>query len=277
MNERFEGTEEVAPARSSLGEFSIGDDEALAALVNIIAVLADSEYFLGRRVSEWADAAPLLETSVACAAIAQDKLGHSRALSPLLEELPWPNPPAGLSDETDRRRRYCVRFLDEPFPSWSHVVAALALVSPGVDVVLGALSGSRYEALARRARRILEEERLTATYARGLVRQLCGVGRGRELLQERVDELLPEMLLWFGPEGESGIEALKREGLVSMGNEQMRQEYLSRVVPPLEEAGITVPVRWEEGEKRWEYGELPWERWNRLQRRLEEKGKRTVW
>jgi ring-1,2-phenylacetyl-CoA epoxidase subunit PaaC len=266
---RPEGTEEIAPSRGAMEEFSVNNDEALAALVNLIAVLGDNEYFLGRRVSEWADAGPLLESTAACAAITQDKLGHSRAIYPLLEELPWPNPPTGLQGEMDRTRRYSVSFLDEPFPSWSNVVAALALISPAVNVVFEAVSDSKYEALARRARRILDEERLTSAYTESLVRQLGYTDRGRELLQQRVDELFTEMLLWFGPEGEPGLETLKEEGLLSLSNEEMRQTYLDRVVPLLREVGVEVPVEWNESEQRWEYGDLPWNEWNQLQRRLE--------
>ena len=72
MSERPEGTEEIAPGRGAKNEFLVEDDDALAALVNLIAVLGDNQYFLGRRVSEWADAAPLLESAAACAAITQD-------------------------------------------------------------------------------------------------------------------------------------------------------------------------------------------------------------
>ncbi len=266
---RVEGTEEVAPPRSAREEFSIENDDALAALVNLIAVLGDNEYFLGRRVSEWADAGPLLESAVACAAISQDTLGRSRAIYPLLEELPWPNPPTPLQGETDRTRRYSVSFLDDPFPSWSNVVAALALISPAISTVLEGVVESGYEALARRARRILEEERLTSAYAAGLVRQITSSDRGRELLQQRVDELFPEMLCWFGPPEEPWGDILKEEGLVSMGSEEMRQTYLNRVVPVLREVGIEVPVEWNESEQRWEYGDLPWSEWNQLQRRLE--------
>lgn len=266
---RVEGTEEVAPPRSAMQEFQVENDEALAALVNLIAVLGDNEYFLGRRVSEWADAGPLLESAVACSAISQDTLGRSRAIYPLLEELPWPNPPTALQGESDRVRRYSVSFLDEEFPSWSNVVAALALISPALSTVFEAVTDSGYEALARRARRILEEERLTSAYAAGLVRQIASTDRGHELLQQRVDELFPEMLCWFGPPGESGLEVLKREGLVNMTSEDMRQTYLGRVVPLLQEVNIEIPVKWNEGEKRWGYGELPWNEWNQLQRRLE--------
>ena len=269
MSERPEGTEAVAPGRGAQSEFLVDNDDALAALVNLIAVIGDNEYFLGRRVSEWADAGPLLESTAACAAITQDKLGHSRAIYPLLEELPWPKAPTGLQGEIDRARRYSVSFLDDFLPSWSHVVAALALVGPAVNVVLGSVEDSRYEALSRRAHRILDEEKLTSMYGESLVRQISYEGRGRELLQERVNELFPEMLCWFGPDEESGIEALRAEGLASMGNEEMRQKYLDRVVPLLQDCGIEVPVERNESEDRWEYGELPWDKWNQLQRRFE--------
>ena len=269
MSQRPEGTEEIAPGRGAHGEFLVDNDDALAALVNLIAVIGDNEYFLGRRVSEWADAGPLLESTAACAAITQDKLGHSRAIYPLLEELPWPKAPTGLQGEVDRVRRYSVGFLDEPLPSWSNVVAALALVGPAVNVVLESVEHSRYEALARRAHRILDEEKLTSAYAESLVRQISYEERGRRFLQERVDELFPEMLCWFGPDGEPGIEALRAEDLASMGNEEMRQRYLDRVVPLLQGCGIEVPVKRSEADDAWEYGELPWSQWNQLQRRLE--------
>ncbi len=268
MSERPEGTEAVAPGRGAGSEFIVENDEALAALVNLIAVIGDNVYFLGRRVSEWADAGPLLESTAACAAITQDKLGQSRAIYPLLEELPWPNRPTGLQGEVDRSRRYSVSFLDDPLPSWANVVAALALLGPAVNIVLQSVENSRYEALARRARRILDEEKLTSAYAESLVRQIAYEERGRALFQERVNDLFPEVLCWFGPDGEEGIEALKAEGLASMGNEEMRQRYLNRIVPLLQECGIEVSVEWNESEGRWEYGELPWSEWNQLQRRL---------
>jgi phenylacetate-CoA oxygenase PaaI subunit len=275
VSKRPEGTEKVAPGRGAHSEFLVENDDALAALVNLIAVLGDNVYFLGRRVSEWADAGPLLESTAACAAITQDKLGQSRAIYPLLEDLPWPNPPTGLQGEVDRARRYSVSFLDDPLPSWTSVVAALALVGPAVNTVLEAVEHSRYEALARRAHRILDEERLTSAYAESLVRQIAYEERGRKLFQERVDELLPEMLCWFGPDGEEGIEALEAEGLISMGNEEMRQRYLDKVVPLLKECGIEIPIRRSESEKRWEYKELPWSEWNQLHRRLERSAQRS--
>jgi len=251
-----------APATGSTGR-------ALPALVNLIVVLADTKYFLGRRTSEWAPGAPFLEASVACAAIAQEDLGHSRAIYPLLEELPYPNRPQPLERETDRDRRYSVRFLDVPFATWSHVVAACALVDTAVTTMFGALVASRYEALASRVRRALEEERAHLGYAESLVRRLATTPQGTAALQARVDEVLPEMLCWFGPPGEAGVALLQAEGYLGSGNDALRQAYLQRVTPLLLETSVRLPVRWNLEEARWDVPPLPWERWNPIQRRLE--------
>lgn len=246
-----------------------GRERALPALVNLIVVLADTKYFLGRRISEWAPGAPFLEASVACAAIAQEDLGHSRVLYPLLEDLPYPNRPQPLERETDRQRRYCVRFLDVPFPTWSHAVATCALVDTAVTTMFGALVRSRYEPLAGRVRRALDEERVHTGYAESLVRRLAATGQGAAALQARVDEVLPEMLCWFGPAGEPGVEALVAEGFLGAANDALRQAYLARVAPLLLEAGVRVPVQWNMEALRWEVPPLPWERWSPIQRRLE--------
>jgi 1,2-phenylacetyl-CoA epoxidase catalytic subunit len=92
---------------------------------------------------------------------------------------------------------------------------------------------------------------------------------GRAMLQARVDELLPEMLCWFGPRGEPGVEGLKREGLLAIDNEQMRQAYLGKIAPLLHEVGIRLPIRRDEATQTWEYEELPWNTWNNLQRRMQ--------
>ena len=244
-------------------------EQALGPLVNLIVVLADTKYFLGRRISEWAPGAPFLEAAVACAAIAQEELGHSRAIYPLLEELPWPNHPVPLEREDDRERRYSASFLDRPFPSWSHTVAACVLIDTAVNTMFGALIEAKFESLAGRIRRALDEERSHMGYAESLTRRIVATPQGVAALQRRVDELLPEMLCWFGPSGETGVEALVADGILSCPNEDLRQRYLARVAPLLLEVGMKLPVRWNLEAGVWEYDDLPWDRWNQLQRRLD--------
>ncbi|MGH8933274.1 MAG: Phenylacetic acid catabolic protein, partial [Egibacteraceae bacterium] len=236
------------------------NDEALAGLVNLIVVLADNKYFLGRHLSEWAVGAPTLEASIGCCAVAQAQMGHARVLYPLLEDLPSPVPPGPPGQETGRERRYSVAALDEPFPTWPHAAAALFLIDNALNTLVRALTSSRYDQLAARCRRMLDEEEFHRDLAAGRVYELSRFDKGPAALQERVDAILPEMLCWFGPAGEVGVEALRGDGLMSEGSEGMRQDYLDRVAPLLLDLAVKVPLRRTGGG--WEYGELPWARWN---------------
>ena len=240
-------------------EWSItDDDEGLAALVNVVVVLADNKFFLGRRFSEWLSGGPSLESAVALAAIAQEELGHARALYPLLEEMPLVDTPGPLQRGAERERKYCMRVLSEPWDWWADVVAALILVDPALTVLFRALERSRYDDLRQRAARVPGEEAFHRKYADGRVRDLARTDGGRATLQRRIDAMLPEVLMWFGPSGEPGVEALKSQGLLGLGNDEMRETFISDVGPVLEENGL-----------RLEAGELPWERWNSLQRRID--------
>jgi ring-1,2-phenylacetyl-CoA epoxidase subunit PaaC len=227
------------------------------AAVNLLLVLADNKYWLGRHLSEWAVGSPSLEVGVACAAVAQGELGQARVLYPLLEELAFPGP----VDPAERERTYNVATLDRPFPSWPHAVAALLLVDTAVTVMLEALRDGRYQALARRVPRMLEEEAFHWDFAEGRVHELVRLPGGREQLQARVDESLPELLCWFGRPGEPGVEALREGGVLSRGNQELRRAFVDRVGPVLRQAGIGLP---DQDDPR-----LPWRRWNPLQRRLE--------
>jgi ring-1,2-phenylacetyl-CoA epoxidase subunit PaaC len=256
----------MADARPAQANAWVSDnDDALAAIVNLLVVLADNKYWLGRHLSEWAVGSLSLEVGVACAAIAQGELGQARVLYPLLGELPFPGP----VDPLERDRTYRVSILDAPFPTWPHAVAALVLVDAATTTMLGALLDSPYEALARRVPRMLEEEGFHADFADGRARELVRLPGGLHHLQARVDESLEEVLCWFGPPGEHGVETLRAEGLLASGNQELRQAYLDRVGPLLQEVGVELHLGRDQQTGRWEDRQLPWERWNRLQRRLE--------
>src|SRR5258706_2241048 len=95
-----------------------GDTDVFA----LIARLADNKYFLGRRYAEWCSSAPTLESSVAAAAMAQDELGHARALYPVLRALA---PEAGPEIDPETRHRFHnPAFLDDSFGGWQEFVAA---------------------------------------------------------------------------------------------------------------------------------------------------------
>jgi 1,2-phenylacetyl-CoA epoxidase catalytic subunit len=237
-------------------------------MVNLIVVLADNKYYFGRALSEWAVGAPTMEDAVGCAAVAQEELGHSRVLYPLLKELPFEGGPTPLERHGDRARRYCVGYLDKTLPTWAHMVAALALIDSAMLTLIEALVGSAYGNLARRVARIPGEERFHMDFAEGRVVEIAAFEGGISQLTTQVKRLLPEMLCWFGPVGEPGVEVLNQESLLGADNEEMRQSFLDRVGPVLVEAGVELAAERHSASGRWEYGDLPWKEWNRVQRRL---------
>jgi 1,2-phenylacetyl-CoA epoxidase catalytic subunit len=123
------------------------------------------------------------------------------------------------------------------------------------------------DVLRRRAGRVVSDEPTHAKFAAGRVRELTASSAAPELASASA-AILPEILCWFGPPGERGLDALREAGLVELDNERLRQRFLARVMPVLTEAGLDVGIVWNEETEAWEYGTLPWESWNSLERRL---------
>ncbi|HLR93657.1 MAG TPA: Phenylacetic acid catabolic protein [Jiangellaceae bacterium] len=248
------------------------DDEAVSALVNMVVVLADNKYALGRRLAEWAVGPPTLEGSVAGAAIGQQLLGQARVLYPVLEQLPATD--LGVPEDSGRTRFYNMAAADGPWPTWAHAVCSYFLVNSACNVVLAALADSAYSDLAKRVTKMRDDERFQTQYGAGRVRELVArYAAGGRLLQEQVDASFTEVLAWFGPHDEPGVSALARAGLVTGDNEQWRQEWLDAIGPVLEEVGIGFPADRASADPttgRWEWGDVPWESWTPLQRRLEQ-------
>ena len=236
-----------------------------AGVANLLSVVGDNKYWLGHHLSQWAVGTPGLESAVACAAISQGHLGQSRALLPIADELAGEG--VSLGEPESRERRYNVTALDEEFDTWAQAVATLYLVDPALDTVLRSLGGVAEE-LDRRVQRVLDEARFNFDFARGRLLELTeDYATGRDQVAPHLPGVLTEVLAWFGPDGEPGVQALADAGVLVTDNQGMRQRYLDTVAPLLHELGYDVGVAG--GPGAWTYPELPWESWNSLQRRLE--------
>jgi ring-1,2-phenylacetyl-CoA epoxidase subunit PaaC len=231
-------------------------------IANLLGVVADNKYHLGRWLSQWAVGAPGLESAVAAAGIAQGHLGQARALYPLVDEL---IDGGFASPDEGRTRRYNMASLDEPFETWAQAVATMFLVDPALDVVLRALQPPT-EDQVRRLHRVLDESRFNIGFARGRVVELTTRWEhGRSHLAGPLATVLPEVLCWFGPDGEEGVRILCEAGVLTADGAGMRSTYLDVVAPVLLGLEYEVGVTGSPGD--WTSEELPWEHWN--QRRLE--------
>lgn len=220
------------------------------ALYNLITILGDNKFRLGRRYAEYCNAAPTLEAGIAAAAMAQDELGHTRNLFPLLREFSW-----ARNEEEDGMLRTNYRslsMLDEPFARWVDFVVANFLLDQAITTILDSASNSAFVALRQRARKMVVEERFHSIYGAGWFASLTAAGgEMRAELESQTRLVLDEVLCFFGPEGNAGLKILKDEGVLDADSGELRRRFLERVTPTLNSAALNL-----------EADPLPWERWD---------------
>lgn len=240
-------------------------DSPRRALADFILALADTKRMLGIRYAEWCDGAPALEAAVAASAMAQDELGHSRALLPLLKDFAEVDP--NIPDEAPREIYSSVAYLDQPFSTWQTFVAANILIGEALTIALDAARNSRYVPLRTRAVKILEEERFHWLHGEGWFKRLAVDAKEGIELATRVEEILPQALCWFGRDETN---TLAREKILDAGADELRGRFLNRVGPLVGKSQAAHLVRIENG--RWQSGSgLPWARYDAVTRRVEER------
>ena len=125
-------------------ELDIGGRDALAEL---LLSVADDEFVIGFWDSEWTGIAPMLEEDVATSSIAQDEIGHARALYELLATLTGDDADQiAFGREADAYRHAAL--LDHARGDWAFSVARRYLYETADAVRLEALARSSWEPLA---------------------------------------------------------------------------------------------------------------------------------
>ena len=161
--------------------------------VQLLLALADDELLLGWRNSEWTGIAPFLEEDVAFSSIAQNEIGHARALYEL----------AARELGTDADALAFDRSLDEyrsaPLVElrrleWARTIARHWLYETADAIRLEALRASDDAELAGIAAKIDREEVYHRIHAEMWADRLLGSDEGRPRLEEALDELWPYAL-----------------------------------------------------------------------------------
>ena len=119
--------------------------------------LADDELILGWRDSEWTGIAPTLEEDVAFSSIAQNEIGHARALYEVAaRELDTDADALAFDRAPDEYR--CAPFVELRLDDWARTIARRYLYEEADRVRIGALMESEDAELAGLAARIDREE-----------------------------------------------------------------------------------------------------------------------
>ena len=119
--------------------------------------LADDELVLGWRDSEWTGIAPMLEEDVAFSSIAQNEIGHARALYELAARELGTTPDELAFDRQPAEYR-CCRLVELRLPEWERTIARHVLYEQADAERLERLRVSGDEELAGLAAKIDREE-----------------------------------------------------------------------------------------------------------------------
>jgi ring-1,2-phenylacetyl-CoA epoxidase subunit PaaC len=181
----------------------------------LLLELADDELILGWRDSEWTGIAPFLEEDVAFSSIAQNEIGHARALYELAARDLNTEADALAFDRSPNEYRCAPLVQLRLVPDWARTIARHVLYEEADAIRIGALKESDDAELAGIAGKIEREEVYHRLHAEMWLERLGSDERTRAAL----DELWPFALGVLAPElrpqlaeriGRPEVEAVER-------------------------------------------------------------------
>ena len=172
----------------------------------LLLSIADDELILGWRDSEWTGIAPTLEEDVAFSSIAQNEIGHARALYELAAVDLRTDADALAFDRGPKDYR-CAPFVELHLMDWAHTIARRYLYEEADRVRLDALRASDDVELAGLAAKIDREEVYHRIHAEMWAARL----RNEPRFRDAVHELWPYALGVLEPDQRA--ELARRVGL----------------------------------------------------------------
>lgn len=170
----------------------------LEALTELLYQMADDEFIVAFRGSEWLGLAPHIEEDVAFSSITQNTMGHANMYFALLEELGEGETDVLAHERPADKRKNAVfleqrngdgNYLEEPYFDWALVVVRQYFYEVLKKVKLDALTKSSYVPLANIAQKVLMEQTYHLAHWKLWMEQLQHANEeARSRIQMRVEE-----------------------------------------------------------------------------------------
>jgi ring-1,2-phenylacetyl-CoA epoxidase subunit PaaC len=161
-----------------------------------LLAIADDELILGWRDSEWTGIAPTLEEDVAFSSIAQNEIGHARALYELAARDLGTDADALAFDRRPEEYR-CAPLVELHLLDWAHTIARRYLYEEADRVRIDALKSDDDQEVAGLAAKIDREETYHRMHAEMWAARLRGEPRFRHALRDlwpyALGVLLPDL------------------------------------------------------------------------------------
>ena len=219
----------------------MADFSKLEPLHTLLRAMADDEFVLGYRNSEWTGIAPMLEEDVAFSSMAQDEIGHARLFYQMLAELT-----GGDADKIAYARQpgdfLSCQLMERPKGDWAYSVTRQFLYDAADHVRLEALARCAYEPLANASQKIIREEKYHLMHGDMWLNRLANNSPvSREHLDAALTALWPDALgIWEELPGE---DRLLSEGILPAGMAAMQAEWLEQIAPFFFNLDLDFPAR----------------------------------
>lgn len=214
------------------------------ALQTLLTALADDEFILGYRNSEWTGIAPMLEEDVAFSSMSQDEIGHARLLYQMLSELTGVSADRIAYGRRPEEYLNCV-LVERRKLDWAHAIARYFLYDTADHVRIEALTRSQFTPLANAMQKIVREEKYHLLHGDLWMKRLANLSdesRGR--LISTLETLWPDALGIFEPL--PGEEELVSGGVLPVSMQDLQAEWLEQIEPFFESLDLPFPARRDE-------------------------------
>ncbi|MFC6733065.1 MULTISPECIES: 1,2-phenylacetyl-CoA epoxidase subunit PaaC [unclassified Haladaptatus] len=215
------------------------DEAQQAAVEELLFRMADDEFVLAERYTEWQVRAPTLESDLAIANIAQDEYGHARLWYDLLEDFGYEEPELIWERDPDDFRHATLVELPVFEGDWADTILRSYLFDQYEKLHLESLNASSYPRLRDRIEKVQLEERYHLEHGQNWLERLCDDDPGRERVQQALDRVLPYALTLFEPGDHE--DAILEYGIRTEPLDSLRTQWLEIVVPFLTALGLDVP------------------------------------
>jgi ring-1,2-phenylacetyl-CoA epoxidase subunit PaaA len=243
-------------------------DEYRRQLIRMISQHAHSEIVGMLPEGAWISRAPSLRRKMILLAKVQDEAGHGQYLYHAAETL-------GVTREEmieallNGKAKYSSVF-NYPTLNWTDVGVIGYLVDFAAILNQTMLARSSYGPYSRAMLRISMEENFHKKQGQDIViRMAQGTPRQKAMVQDAINRWWWPTLMMFGPhDNESTNSAvLIKWGVKTKTNDELRQEFVDKIVPELEALGLSVPdpdLRYDSASGHWLFGEIDWDEFWRV-------------
>jgi ring-1,2-phenylacetyl-CoA epoxidase subunit PaaC len=219
------------------------DPRQRAALDSKLLRLADDEFILGHRNSEWTGHGPILEEDIAFANLSLDELGHGILWYRIVAHLGGEDPetyPDKLVYERTAGEFQNVDVVALPHTDWAFSMLRQFLFDAYESIHVPALLASNHRPIAEAATKIKQEEVYHLYHTRAWVQRLgLGTDESRRRMQTALDQLWSPFQQLFAPGPD---ESLLVAAGITPDQQPVHRKWSDLVVPFLESSGLVVPV-----------------------------------